>query len=460
MAFQYYHKRSKQPPATMQLAELLGMLSYALDMTEGQPQGHCIRSCWIGTKLGMAMGMDERDLYDLYFTLLLKDLGCSSNAARICALYLTDDISFKRDFKYIDGSLNAALRFVFAKTGLQAGLAERFRATVHILQNGGEISKSLMETRCQRGAEIAAKLRFGPAVQDGIRALDEHWNGGGKPLGLKETAIPMAANIALLAQVVDIFHTAEGAPAALREIESRSGTWFNPDLVAAFAALSADGAFWRTLKRPDIDQIVFALPPGQKPTKVTEGYLDDIAAAFASVIDAKSPFTADHSARVTLYTDTIAEQLGLDQAHRRWLRRAALLHDLGKLAVSNQVLDKPSKLDDDEWQAIRAHSRHSEEILTRVSAFHDIAPIAGAHHERLDGHGYPYGLKGDQIGLEVRILTVADVFDALSAERPYRAAIPIDEVFKIMERDIGTAFDATCIDALKRGMKAMNARAA
>jgi putative nucleotidyltransferase with HDIG domain len=317
-----------------------------------------------------------------------------------------------------------------------------------------------METRCQRGAEIAAKLRFGPAVQDGIRALDEHWNGGGKPLGLKETAIPMAANIALLAQVVDIFHTAEGAPAALREIESRSGTWFNPDLVAAFAALSADGAFWRTLKRPDIDQIVFALPPGQKPTKVTEGYLDDITAAFASVIDAKSPFTADHSARVTLYTDTIAEQLGLDQAHRRWLRRAALLHDLGKLAVSNQVLDKPSKLDDDEWQAIRAHSRHSEEILTRVSAFHDIAPIAGAHHERLDGHGYPYGLKGDQIGLEVRILTVADVFDALSAERPYRAAIPIDEVFKIMERDIGTAFDATCIDALKRGMQAMNARAA
>ena len=406
------------------------------------------------------MGMDERDLYDLYFTLLLKDLGCSSNAARICALYLTDDISFKRDFKYIDGSLNAALRFVFAKTGLQAGLAERFRATVHILQNGGEIAKSLMETRCQRGAEIAAKLRFGPAVQDGIRALDEHWNGGGKPLGLKETAIPMAANIALLAQVVDIFHTAEGAPAALREIESRSGTWFNPDLVAAFAALSADGAFWRTLKRPDIDQIVFALPPGQKPTKVTEGYLDDIAAACASVIDAKSPFTADHSARVTLYTDTIAEQLGLDQAHRRWLRRAALLHDLGKLAVSNQVLDKPWKLDDDEWQAIRAHSRHSEEILIRVSALHDIAPIAGAHHERLDGHGYPYGLKGDQIGLEVRILTVADVFDALSAERPYRAAIPIDEVFKIMERDIGTAFDATCIDALKRGMQAMNARAA
>jgi len=98
--------------------------------------------------------------------------------------------------------------------------------------------------------------------------------------------------------------------------------------------------------------------------------------------------------------------------------------------------------------------------MTRVSAFHDIAPIAGAHHERLDGHGYPYGLKGDQIGLEVRILTVADVFDALSAERPYRAAIPIDEVFKIMERDIGTAFDATCIDALKRGMQAMNARAA
>ena len=336
------------------------MLSYAIDMTEGQPQGHIICSCWIGTKLGMAIGMDERDLDDLHFSLLLKDLGSSSNTARICALYFTDDISFKRDFQYIDGSLNAALRFVFAKTGLQARLAERFRATVHILENGGEISKSLMETPFQRGAKIAAKLRFGPAMQDGIRALDEYWKGGGKPLGLKETAIPMAANIALLAQVVDIFQSAEGALATWREIESRSGTWFNYGLVAAFATFSADGAFGRTLKRPDIDQIVFALLTGQRPTKVTEGYLDDIATAFASVIDAKSPFTADHSARVTLYTDTIAEQLGLDQAHRRWLRRAALLHDLGELAVSNQVLDKLSKVDDDEWQEIRAHSRHSE----------------------------------------------------------------------------------------------------
>ena len=114
--------------SALSLAELLGALSHALDLTEGQPAGHCKRACWIGTRIGMEMGLDDAALSDLYFTVLLKDLGCSSNAARICELYLADDISFKRDFKTIDGSLAAALRFVFDKTGLESGFAERVRA--------------------------------------------------------------------------------------------------------------------------------------------------------------------------------------------------------------------------------------------------------------------------------------------------------------------------------------------
>lgn len=105
-------------------------------MTEGQPPGHCIRCCWIGTQIGHVLGMTEQLYQDLYFTLLLKDLGCSSNAARICELYVADDISFKRDFKVVDDSMTAALGFVFTKTGLGAGLSERLRATVNILQKG------------------------------------------------------------------------------------------------------------------------------------------------------------------------------------------------------------------------------------------------------------------------------------------------------------------------------------
>ena len=126
-------------------------------------------------QIGETLGLPDDQLADLYYSLLLKDLGCSSNAARICALYLADDITFKHGFKKIDGSLNAALRFVFQKTGLQSGLSERLRATLNILRNGGQISRELIETRCHQGADIAAKLRFSTRVQAGIRSLDEHW---------------------------------------------------------------------------------------------------------------------------------------------------------------------------------------------------------------------------------------------------------------------------------------------
>jgi putative nucleotidyltransferase with HDIG domain len=445
---------------TVRLAELLGALSHALDLTEGQPEGHCKRCCWIGTNIGRAAGLTGQDLSDLYFTLLLKDLGCSSNSARICDLYLADDISFKRDFKRIDGSLVAALRFVLNKTGLEAGLAERIRAIVNILQNGGEITRDLIETRCHRGAEIAAKLRFNENVQAGIRSLDEHWAGNGKPERIAGTDIPLPSRIALLSQIVDVFRTAVGKNAALEEVRNRAGTWFDPQLAALFEDVSQSPEFWDVLAGDKLDDILFSMEPALETAPVDESYMDEIASAFADVVDAKSPFTAGHSERVTLYTDMIAEELGLAAPHRRWLRRAALLHDIGKLAVSNMILDKPGKLDEDEWLSIRDHPLHSERILQRVGAFADIAPIAGAHHEKLNGKGYPYGLERDEICLEARILTVADVFDALSADRPYRRAMDIAEAVALMEKDSGTAFDPLCLDGLKSGLAKLQAEAA
>ena len=209
------------------------------------------------------LGFSQAELSDLYYTLLLKDLGCSSNAARICELYLTNDHSFKSDFKYIDGSLPQALRFVIGHTGLDAGLAERFRAIVNILRNGGEIARELIEARCHRGAEIAARMRFSPAVCDAIQCLDEHWDGSGKPEGRRETEIPRFAQIALLAQVVDVFAISRDAEAAQREINHRSGTWFDPAVVAAFNALCADPAYLESLRDPDLAAKVLALEPAQ-----------------------------------------------------------------------------------------------------------------------------------------------------------------------------------------------------
>lgn len=452
MSFSAFERITKKPKAQLRVAELIGSLSYALDMTEGQPLGHCLRCCWIGTKIGETLDLSPTDLSDLYFTLLLKDVGCSSNAARICELFLADDISFKRDYKTIDIKKSAAMRFIFSKTGLKAKLGERIMALVHLAQQGTEIDRSLIETRCDRGAEISAKLRFSQAVQSGVRNLDEHWDGSGQPLGLSGTEIPIISNIALLAQVVDVFHQAGGREEAIQMAQARSDVWFNGDIVTAFMAMQSDQSFWDILESPDIETHIFSMPPAQTSTALDEDYLDEIAAAFSQVVDAKSPFTAEHSSRVAVLTELIAQEMDLSDAHRRWLSRAALLHDLGKLAVSNQVLDNTEKLTDEEWSQIKEHPLHSEKILERVEAFSDIAPIAGAHHERLDGKGYPYGLVADQLCIEVRILTVADVFDALTADRPYRKAMSTDAALAILYKGVDSAFDSKCVDALKAAL--------
>ena len=141
--------------------------------------------------------------------------------------------------------------------------------------------------------------------------------------------------------------------------------------------------------------------------------------------------------------------LGYSPNELRDLRRAALLHDIGKLGVSNLILDKPGKLDAEEWVQMRRHPALTVKILERVGAFRDLAATAGAHHERLDGGGYHLGLTGDQLNRDARILAVADVCEALTAERPYRAALPPDEVRAIMRRDAGRALCPEALGALE-----------
>lgn len=440
------------PASSIKLSELIAALSQALDITEGQPEGHCIRCCWIGMHLGREIGMSDDDLWNLYYTLLLKDLGCSSNAARICELYLTDDLAFKQGYKTVGDSLPQVLKFVLKHTGLKAGLAERFRTVMTILRDGPRIAQELVATRCQRGAEIARLLRFPESVAAGIYSLDEHYNGQGKPDKLAGEDIPLFARIALMAQVIDVFHTADGARAARAEVRHRAGSWFDPQLVAAFERVADSREFWSMLDSEAIGAAVALLEPAAHIVPVDEDYLDDIAAAFGQVVDSKSPYTSGHSERVALYTDMIGEAMGLSLERRRWLKRGALLHDVGKLGVSNSVLDKAGKLDADEWLAVQLHAGYTEKILSRIDAFAELAIVAAAHHERLDGKGYPRGISGAAISLETRIITTADIFDAITADRPYRGPIPIPKALAIMAETVGTAIDAACFAALKAAL--------
>lgn len=439
----------------LRLAEVVSALSYALDLTDGQPAGHSIRCCWIGIHIGRAIGLSENEMSDLYYTLLLKDLGCSSNAARICKLFVTSDHVFKRNVKLVDNTLPQLLNFIAENTAVRSGLKDRLQTLIHVALRSGSIDRELIETRCERGAEIARRMRFSEPVARGILDLDEHWDGRGQPMAIQGLSISLYARIALIAQVVDVFHRTTGPNAASAEVRKRSGRWFDPHLVAAFAEIADSPSFWEGLESDDLDQRVFDLEPGDRVQQMDHNLLDDIADGFAQVIDAKSPFTSGHSKRVALLADLIAEEMGLSTNHRRVLTRSALLHDIGKLGVSNMVLDKPGKLDADEWAAMKLHPKLGGDILSRIPTFEGAASIAEKHHEKLNGTGYPFGLGGTDIDLDTRIVTVADIFDALTADRPYRAAMPTDKALTILQSDAGAALDGDCVEALTRALGRM-----
>lgn len=440
----------------LSLSSIIGSLSYALDLTEGLPAGHSLRCCWVGMHVGQQLGMDSEALSHLYYTLLLKDAGCSSNAARLFELYGTDDREVKRDFKLVDTESVVRLsQFVLSHTGVGKSLHEKVSRILNLAQNGEQFATEMIATRCERGANIAIQLGFDEEVAAGIRCLDEHWNGNGKPERLSGQAIPLASRIALLSQVVEVFHSAAGKQQVVDEVQKRADTWFDPAVVAAFLAVQQQPGFWEGLSDCKLQQRIEAIEPASKVVRIDEQRLDTIAEAFSQVVDAKSHYTYGHSARVATYAEAVATTLGLPPERVRWLRRGALLHDIGKLGVSNSVLDKPGKLDDSEWDQVKAHAAYSEQILSRLNIFSELAFVAAAHHERLDGKGYPRGLTADRIPLETRIITVADIFDAITAERPYRGPIPVPAAIEMMEKERGVAIDGDCLDALKQSLPAL-----
>jgi HD-GYP domain-containing protein (c-di-GMP phosphodiesterase class II) len=427
------------------LSELIGALSSALDIAEGEPPGHARRSCLIGMRLADELGLDSDARSDLFYALLLKDAGCSANAAHMAALFGADDQVAKRTSKLVNWSrpMSAfawSLRTVAPDGSLRAR-TERLQAIRH----EGAVTRSLMRARCHRGAEIVEKLGFPNATAEAIRGLDEHWDGHGQPLGLRGTEIPLAARILCLSQTTEVFHHARGLKVATQVARRRSGEWFDPTLVEALNAFHDDSRFWASLATADVS----ALEPPDRVLVADEDRLDLVAEAFAEVIDAKSPWTHEHCDRVGSIALGIGTVLGFDPSALRDLRRAALLHDLGKLSVSNRILDKPGPLDDTEIGKVRAHPLLTEQILAPVRSLRGVAAVACAHHERLDGHGYPRGLGAGELTMPMRVLAVADVYEALTSERPYRAALSPERALELMRPDVPEGLDPDAFAALQ-----------
>ncbi|MBL0172649.1 MAG: HD domain-containing protein [Gemmatimonadaceae bacterium] len=425
----------------------MSALTYALDLTEGQRPGHTLRTALIAMRLGRELALDADSLGALYYAALLKDAGCSSNAARMAALFGSADQEVKREMRLVDWHNRWRLAMRTARNcGVGRNPLARIQHFLRIAQTP-HMTREIIQARCERGAQIAVALGFPQQTSDAIGHVDEHWCGLGYPVGLAGDAIPLLARILLIAQTFEVFWTEQGLRTALAMLQSRSGRWFDPSLVTRIAGWKRDTHWWAHLADADrLDAAVLALEPGSTPLLATEARLDATAYAFAAVIDAKTPFTYRHSTNVARYAVCIAESMGAGDDLSRDILRAGLLHDIGKLGVSNTILDKPGRLTDRERDEIRKHPRWTRQILDRVSAFRHFAASSAHHHERIDGRGYPWSLSAEQLDFTARVLAIADVYEALTAERPYRKAMSVGKVLDIMTPDRHAAFDGDILD--------------
>ena len=438
-------------------SEIISALSFAIDLTEDAVPGHALRSCLLGMRLGRALAMPARKLESLYFALLLKDIGCSSNSSRFGQILRGNE-------RLVGGGLASgggsnpqrgrrSLALIRKEMRSEAPLRQRFRRLLHM---GGHQRKSDYETillRSERGASITRKLGLLTATSDAVFALDEHWDGSGSPHRLQRQGIPLLARIVTVAEYLDAFACERSPAGALTELKQRSGRWFDPQLVELAAALDRSGQLWtQCLPTDDLEatrQLVIAFCP-EASEGVGAEEIDGICEAFADVVDAKSPFTYRHSVGVAQVAVAIAKTLALPPDRLQVVHRAALLHDLGKLSVSNTILEKSGHLTADEWHTVMEHPRLTQQILARIEPFREIAEIAGAHHEKLDGSGYPNGLREQQLGIESRVIAVADTYRAMTEGRTYRPGVSHAVAVGKLRELTPHQLDARCVEALDR----------
>ena len=441
---------------SISLSEIISALSYALDMTEGAVRGHALRSCLLGMRIAHEARLSSDQTSGLYFALLLKDVGCSSNASRLCQIAGGDDLALKAGVKFEDWTKPhkpnlQTLKLLWKNVLPDSGAATKIVRILRIGLTQHQNNKEMVSLRCDRGASIVAKLGMGALATEAVRSLDEHWDGSGYPDSRKGEQIPLLARICCIAQHLDIFFIGRGTQDAIDTLQERSGTWFDPGLVRIALSLHRRGALWTNCSPGDCEeetrQAVLDLDGGTQH-KLEPDRVDQICEAFADVVDAKSHFTFRHSLGVADAALGIAETMGLPADRLQLVRRTALLHDIGKLGVSNTILDKSSPLTADEWQAVQQHPRSTSQILERVRSFREMAVVAGEHHEKLDGSGYPDRLTARDLSMESRIIAVADIFGALSEDRPYRPGLKLEHTLSIMKESAPRQLDGDCFDAL------------
>ena len=433
------------------LSEVISALTFALDLTEGAIPGHSLRTCVLGMRLAIALDVPDAELTNLFYALLLKDIGCSDNAARL---------------SQIMGGPHQQAGTMAAALSTNPLLLERIWREVlpgvalpaHIGRQLGQTAsqdtdpRRAWEVQSSRSTQIMRDLGMTESTIEAVYHIDERWDGTGLPSGQCGDAIPLLSRLCAVAQTLDAFACDSGPEAAMKMIRSRRGTWFDGSVVRAAQSLHTSGRLWQHCHASDVEETraeVLQQDPGVF-TPLNPERVDSICEAFGNVVDAKSPFTYSHSLGVTEIAVQLSQEMGLTPERLSLVRRAAFLHDIGKLAVPNRILDKRGKLTPREWTVITRHPALSGSILKRVSAFREIAVLAAEHHERLDGSGYPFGLQSHQISLESRIIALSDCYAAMAEDRPYRVGLASSDILTILAYDVPQKLDGHCFEALQR----------
>lgn len=412
----------------VRLVDLLAALSVATDLGMGQEPEKAVRACLVATHLARAMDLPERDVQDVYYCTLMQHLGCTAPAHETTYLF-GDDLTVLPRAERTDERNTREVLALMAQVGTGTGVG-RIRHVARMIAAGREGNVHVLRAVCEVGARLAERLGLGAAVRHGLFHAVETWDGRHGAHGLTGDDIALPARFSAVASQAVIFDRLGGPDAAVEMARQRAGGWFDPAVADTFVRVGGD--ILRSLASADVWVEVTAGEP-EPVRRLPAARLDGVAAAFADMVDLKTPFTLGHSTGVADLAGEAAMQIGLGADDVVRLRRAALLHDLGRVAVPNAVWEKPGALTTSQWEQVRLHAYHSERILARSPVLEPLAAIAGRHHERLDGSGYHRGASGSEIPVEARLLAVADAFQAMTQARPHRAAMTAEEAARTIE---------------------------
>ncbi len=408
-------------PPRIRLAELVAALSLGVDLGFGQPMEHVLRQCLIALRLAELIGLGEDQRSVVYYSALLVNVGCHSDAHEQ-AKWFGDDIALKAGkYDHELGSVSGALAMLRMLGGGNPPL-HRFRVGMEFVLSGHRELDGMITAHAALAKQLAVELGLPESVQRAVAGSYEQWNGKGWPGELSGDAIPIASRVSQLAEFVEVAHRVGGVGAATELATKRAGTQFDPELSRTFGE-HAEGIL------ADLDAHTWDTVIGAEPALLVcldAEQFETALGAIADFVDLKSPYTLGHARAVAALAGEAATIAGFNSDTRALVRRAGLVCGLGRLGVSNAIWDKPGQLGAGEWERVRMHPYITERMLHQSAALAPLAEVAVQYHERLDGSGYPRGLSGGAISRPARLLAAADAYQAMREPRPHRPAISGD----------------------------------